>query len=342
MTKASTQAAAADERAPSTRDDRAWRNLSRAVAKRCRGRTLVVGRGAERLAPLLGERGLRVTARRSSHADVGPAPAEPGNGAAHFDTLVLAGLLEHTAEGEADRALARLWPSLRAGGRLVAIVPNADCRPGPDGGGSFDRRDLRKVLQPLGKPRLASEQPFRWLVMHVTKTEPGKPRIKRPVRERYRVTARLCRGRVVDLGCGEGHFAGVLAARGLEVVAVDRSASKIEAARACYPGVAFILSDIRRLDLPDASFDTAVLAEVLEHADEAAGDEILATAWRLLRPGGRLIVSVPNRDCVRHPNHVREFDRRGLKSMLAPFGRPRLVTDQPYKWLMMYVEKGHG
>ncbi len=187
-----------------------------------------------------------------------------------------------------------------------------------------------------------SEQPFRWLVLHVTKTAPGRPRIKRPVRERYRVTARLCRGRVIDLGCGEGHLAGELAKRGLEVVGLDRSTSKIEAARAAYPGLRLLVSDIRAPGLPDASFDTAVLAEVLEHVDETAGAEMLASAWRLLRPGGRLIVSVPNRDCIRHRNHVREFDQHGLKRMLAQLGRPRIVTDQPYKWLMAYVEKRHA
>ena len=66
---------------------------------------------------------------------------------------------------------------------------------------------------------------------------------------------------------------------------------------------------------------------------------MLVKAWKLLAPGGRLIVSVPNQDCVPHPNHVREFDRRSLKKVLGRWGRPRLITDQPYKWLMMTVEK---
>jgi ubiquinone/menaquinone biosynthesis C-methylase UbiE len=120
---------------------------------------------------------------------------------------------------------------------------------------------------------------------------------------------------------------------------VDISRDKISRARAAFPDLEFIECDIARLSLPDASFDTAVLAEVLEHVDEALGAVFLARAWRLLRPHGRLIVSVPNEDCIPHRNHVRVFDRRSLRALLRPLGRPKLVTDQPYKWLLMYVDK---
>jgi 2-polyprenyl-3-methyl-5-hydroxy-6-metoxy-1,4-benzoquinol methylase len=127
--------------------------------------------------------------------------------------------------------------------------------------------------------------------------------------------------------------------RQLEVVGVDISGSKIARARELYPEILFIQSDVRDLALTEESFDSVVLAETLEHVPEEVGAQILSKAWSLLKPGGRLIVSVPNEDCIPHPNHVRQFDRSSLKRLLQPLGRPRLVTDQPYKWLLMYVDR---
>jgi SAM-dependent methyltransferase len=49
--------------------------------------------------------------------------------------------------------------------------------------------------------------------------------------------------------------------------------------------------DLQRLALPDAAFDAAVCAEVLEHLDDDAA--ALAVLARVLRPGGLLIVTVP-------------------------------------------------
>ena len=131
----------------------------------------------------------------------------------------------------------------------------------------------------------------------------------------------------------------MIAARGLEVVGVDLSGEKIRRARAEHPDITFLESDIRALSLPDASYDTVVIAEVLEHVGEEAGAGILERARRLLGPRGRLILSVPNEDCVPHPHHVRQFDRKSLKRLLLPLGKPRLVTAQPYKWLLGYVDR---
>jgi len=152
--------------------------------------------------------------------------------------------------------------------------------------------------------------------------------------------AGLCRGRVVDLGCGYGHFSRLVRDRSLEVLGVDLNAEKIAAARRLYPGIRFLRSDIREVDLPDESFDTVVLAEVLKHVGEEVGAEILNRAARLLHSGGRLVVSVPNREFIPHANHVRTFDRRALRRLLQPIGPPRLVVDQPFQWLMMWVTKG--
>jgi 2-polyprenyl-3-methyl-5-hydroxy-6-metoxy-1,4-benzoquinol methylase len=309
---------------------RARRDLFRATASRCKGKVLIAGRDSVDLAPVI---------RLGSEETTVIETAEdrlPGHGT--FDTVVLSGFLEH-AGTDVERSLAAAWNLLAPEGRLVVNVPNQDSLPDSGQTRWFDRKSLRKLLLALGKPRLAGDQPYAWLCMVVKKEREGKKRLNRIQRDRYRVTARLCRGKVIELGCGEGYLASFISKRGLEVVGVDHSAAKIRRALEIHPHIQFAEGDIRDLGLPDQGFDTVVLAEVLEHIPEGPGAAMLATAWRLLKPGGRLVVSVPNEDCVPHHNHVREFDRRSLKRLLRPLGRARTVTDQPYRWLLMTVEK---
>lgn len=103
--------------------------------------------------------------------------------------------------------------------------------------------------------------------------------------------------RVLDLGCGAGHYAADLLARGAAfVTGVDGSASLLGAARrrlAREPADRFALHlhDLERpLDfLPDASADLAVAALVHHHLERRA--EFLAEVHRVLRPGGGFLLS---------------------------------------------------
>lgn len=306
--------------------------LHDALARRCRGRVLVLEEEEGRLASELGRRGLEVLAGSATDSEAGPAPGE-------FRTVLIHELLASSSRREAERLLRRAWARVARKGRLIAVVPNAEC--GNGRGEGLDRRGLDRLLRALGKPKLVTDQPYRWVVMYVEKKRRRGGSAANPSRQdRYGVTAELCRGRVIELGCGEGALSALIAARGCDVLGVDLSERKISAARLAHPHVSFVESDILDLDLPAASFDTAVLAEVLEHVTERPGEEILRAAWRLLRPGGRLVVSVPNEDCVPHRNHLRQFDRKRLAETLRPFGPARWVSEQPFKWLLAYVEKG--
>lgn len=320
--------------------DRATRALVRTLAARCRhrGPTAVLARDAAGFAAALRARG--VAAVEHEIDDTGSPAAALRDG--RFGSAIVFGVLERVGEETARTVLADAWALLRPGGRLLAVAPHGDGVRHADGVRAFRIRELRRMLRPLAKPALVTDQPFRWLAMSLEKP---LGRARRPPRsriDRYRVTARLCRGRVIELGCGEGHLSKMIHDRGLEVVGVDLSRVKIRHARDAYPEIPFLESDILRLELPDASFDTAILAEVLEHVPAATGDAMLRRAWRLLRAGGRLIVSVPYEDLIPHPNHVRQFDRRSLRAMLRPYGRARLVADQPLKWLLVRVEKEAG
>lgn len=100
--------------------------------------------------------------------------------------------------------------------------------------------------------------------------------------------------RVLDLGCGTGNHAFPLAARGFEVIGVDRSDSMLAKARAKAPEhPVFYQGDIRTVDL-GRQFDAAllmfaVLGYQLDNPDVIAA---LRAARRHLRPGGLLLFDV--------------------------------------------------
>jgi len=100
--------------------------------------------------------------------------------------------------------------------------------------------------------------------------------------------------RVLDIGCGNGHIAGLFAERGCAVVGIDPSETGIEAARQAHPNARFEV-DLATPDLRDrlgeAPFDLVVSAEVVEHVYDA---DIWARAcFNALRPGGLLVLTTP-------------------------------------------------
>jgi 2-polyprenyl-3-methyl-5-hydroxy-6-metoxy-1,4-benzoquinol methylase len=296
---------------------------------RCHGRTAVIGPDTGGWAPALTER----LERPVDGLDSRQLPAE-----AVFRTIVVAQSLEHLKPAERLGLLDSAWQAIQPGGRLLVVVANGECQPRHEPE-RLVQRDVKKLLRQFGRPVAATNQPFAWIVMQVRKPAAGTRRPNRTRLDRYRATARLCRGRVLELGCGEGSLSGAIHARGHEVIGVDMNADKIAQARATFPDVTFVERNILDLELPDAGFDTVVIAEVLEHVTDETGSHILDLAWRQVCPGGRLVVSVPNENSIPHPNHIRRFDRRSFARMLRPFGTPHLSTGQPFKWLLMHVDR---
>jgi len=100
-------------------------------------------------------------------------------------------------------------------------------------------------------------------------------------------------GDLLDAGMGAGRLLGELAARGWTVSGIDASAEMVEAARDRLPDAAarFHIGPIERLPFPDASFDVVTATGVLEYTLVTPA---LTEVVRVLRPGGRAIVSYPN------------------------------------------------
>ncbi|MEZ7196963.1 methyltransferase domain-containing protein [Pseudodesulfovibrio karagichevae] len=154
-------------------------------------------------------------------------------------------------------------------------------------------------------------------------SEGGKLRLEHL--HRYVVAAQLCKGRdVVDMACGEGYGAAMLAETAKSVVGVDISGEVVDHASETYkrPNLSFVVSDVRELDLPDACCDMVVSFETIEHIGEQ--EEMVAEIKRVLRPDGVLVISSPNRPVYEKDNepntfHVKEFDFDELDALLSKF-----------------------
>jgi SAM-dependent methyltransferase len=101
--------------------------------------------------------------------------------------------------------------------------------------------------------------------------------------------------RYLDFGCGPGTLISLLP-NNISAVGVDIAASQISYAEQHYggPNREFVKIDSQYLPFPDKSFDSISCVEVVEHLDLSLTTSIFAEFFRVLKPGGKLIVTTPN------------------------------------------------
>ena len=135
--------------------------------------------------------------------------------------------------------------------------------------------------------------------------------------------------RVLDLGCGAGRFVAALRQEGADAIGVDLAEGALERARRNVPGAEFSATTE---PIPDSSVDLVWCSEVIEHVPDTAG--LLSEARRVLRTGGRVLVTTPSHDLPRRAlialarfdahydplgQHVRFYSRRSLARVLGEF-----------------------
>ena len=138
----------------------------------------------------------------------------------------------------------------------------------------------------------------------------------------------LAGGVVVDAGSGEGYGAAALAGLAGTCLALEYDDNACRHAAAAYPDIASIRANLCALPLRDARTDAVVSLQVIEHL-WSLGD-FLAECHRVLRPGGLIIVTTPNRLTFSpglarsakpvNPFHVEEFDADQVRAMLLNAG----------------------
>jgi SAM-dependent methyltransferase len=159
----------------------------------------------------------------------------------------------------------------------------------------------------------------------------------------YRRLAGRSSGRdVLEAGCGEGYGADLIADVARTVVGVDYDELTVAHVRARYPRVDVRHGNLAALPLLDGSVDVVVNFQVIEHLWDQP--QFVAECLRVLRPGGLLLMSTPNRitfspgrDTPVNPFHTRELNASELddllvgggftvESVLGVFHGPRLVA----------------
>jgi SAM-dependent methyltransferase len=122
-------------------------------------------------------------------------------------------------------------------------------------------------------------------------------RIRDPTRDRLtpELASRLPeRARVLDLGCGSGVLARVLAER-FEVVGVDISPEQLALAREAVPRATFVEADFTALELDEASFDGVCALYSIMHVPREQHAALFGRISGWLRPGGLFLASLSSR-----------------------------------------------
>lgn len=148
--------------------------------------------------------------------------------------------------------------------------------------------------------------------------------------------------RALNIGVGSGELERLAANRGVDVWALDPSERAIARLREKLSlGERAQVGYGQNIPFPENKFDTVVMTEVLEHLESLVRDSTLEEVRRILRPGGRLIGTVPARErlqdsqvvcpnCDHHFHrwgHQATFDVGSLTALLARYFRPETVEE---------------
>jgi SAM-dependent methyltransferase len=133
------------------------------------------------------------------------------------------------------------------------------------------------------------------------------------------------RGRVLEVGCGEGYGTALLATRVEAIVGLDYDEYTVAHAAASYPRARFVRANLAALPVRSESVDVVATLQVIEHVWNHP--EFLRECRRVLRPGGLLFATTPNRltftpgsDVPVNPFHTKEFTAAELAELLARCG----------------------
>jgi len=149
------------------------------------------------------------------------------------------------------------------------------------------------------------------------------------------------KGRLLDIGCGYGHFIGMMRRRGWDVSGIEPSDHA--SAYALSRGLPVVRSSFEAAEYPEASFDAITAFYVLEHVYNPL--TVLEKIRSLLKPGGMLVLRIPHTTPVVRlltllgvrnnlydlPFHLSDFSPRTIRCALEKTGFKgiRVVPGQP-------------
>jgi SAM-dependent methyltransferase len=147
--------------------------------------------------------------------------------------------------------------------------------------------------------------------------------VQRPYRWNLR---RLELGRCLEVGCGIGRN---LLNLGPDAVGVDHNADAIQVCRD-RGLVAYTTDEFKAADVHLGSFDSMLIAHVLEHVDESVGDRLLSDYLPYLKPGAKVVVITPQEaGFTSDATHIRFVDHAGVAGHAQRVG---LTVERTYSF----------
>lgn len=153
----------------------------------------------------------------------------------------------------------------------------------------------------------------------------------------YVEAAKRVGGRVLEIGTGTGYGIDIIAPNVEHFVTMDKTRS--EELGAIPSNVEFVQAVVPPLPFADDSFDCVVSFQVIEHIKRDR--EFVREVHRVLKRGGKFIVSTPNRpmSLTRNPWHVREYTSEQFRELLSPFSEVEALGVAGNERVWSYYEK---
>ncbi len=156
----------------------------------------------------------------------------------------------------------------------------------------------------------------------------------------YLEAAKHVHGKVLEIGTGSGYGIEHISTVAEEFVTVDKHPVPTELILG-HENVKFFQAKAPRLDIfPSDYFDFVISFQVIEHISQ--DDLFIQEIKRVLKPGGKVILTTPNRlmSLTRNPWHVREYTHLELENLLKPlFSEVNVLGVSGDSKVMSYYEE---
>lgn len=135
----------------------------------------------------------------------------------------------------------------------------------------------------------------------------------------YVEAANLIHGKVLEIGTGSGYGVEIVAPDTEHFVTIDKFVTQLELSETMKAKVEQKQMSVPPLDFPDNTFDCVITFQVIEHIQD--DDAFVREIARVLKPGGQLVVTTPNKkmSLTRNPWHIREYTITELEALLTKY-----------------------
>lgn len=162
-----------------------------------------------------------------------------------------------------------------------------------------------------------------------------------PLAARYEIVLKYVpKGKVLDVGAGDGYLAGRLAGQCSEVIGLEYEPTGVKIAQgmlASHANVTIRQGDAYQIPFEDSTFEGLVMADVIEHLDHP--EKAVAEMARVTAENGVALITTPHwrSDRVWDHRHVKEYTADELRTLMETgFQDVKLVFCWPRKWSDLY------